>query len=474
MKRASPAARYAAELVGTFFLVVTVGCNLHAGSIGAALSIGCVVAAMVCALGSVSGAHLNPAITLAVWLSRRSGLRIGEALCFMLFQIFGGILGTFTYWGVIGQELRQRPLFPYSSAEAFSLEAIYAWALCYVFLNVMLTDADAKEARFSRPANGVAVGFTVTAAVVAIGPISGCCLNPAVTLGSYSVGRLLLANNRLALCCPYTFAPFVGSILGAFSFFLVRGGARGRYGEEEEWPREPAGRPREAAPRAPSLAEAVRRRPEDLGPPPWSLRISKQEPVVLPESFARHTLFCGLRWRMKLSPRPGGAVDMCDIDLSCVKFARGGACLGGVYFNEKEDADNGIYHSGDEVTGQEGLVDNELITFRLCDLKPSVHALLFTMTIYSSGRSFDDIEQCYLRLVDGTDGNKEFCRFEKDALTPGANALIAAMLYRTGKKWCFKAVDEIFTLPPNSSYRKLVPQMSDSVLQTSAHALREP
>lgn len=168
--------------------------------------------------------------------------------------------------------------------------------------------------------------------------------------------------------------------------------------------------------------------------------------------------------------RSPSTIETCDSDLSCVKFGHSGECLGGVYFNEKDDLDNGIQHSGEDIIGQAAVVDNELITFRLSNVRPNVHALIFTMLIYSSEYSFSDIQQCYIRLVDVSEGMKEFCRYDKDNMEPGANALIAAMLYRSGGEWCFKAIDESFTLPPNSSYRKLIPQMSDCVFQTGTLA----
>lgn len=466
MKRAAPAARFAAELLGSYFVVVTIGCNLHTGSIGAALSVGCIVMAMVMALCPISGAHFNPAITAAVWLSGRGGLGALEALVYVLFQVCGSILGALTCFAVVGKELRQKPMFSYGTHEVVAVEAIYAWALCYVFLNVIVTDTRGREVGYSRPVNGMPVGFTVTAAMIAIGPISGCSLNPAVTVGTQLVYWYFTGDARLAHTSPLSLAPFVGSLLAAISFFLVRGGLRGLYLEDrEDWSREAASSYLKQdylrQEHSPLISRLVRMQAEDYGPPPSSRLLAKQEPLTLPEAIGAHNLFCGLRWRMK---RHAGAPETCDVDLSCVKFSKFGECLGAVYFNAKDDAENRIYHSSEEVTGQAGLVDNELITFRLANIRPNVHALVFTMTIYSSGESFDDIEQAYLRLVDLSDENKEICRYARGVMVPGCNALIAAMLHRKeedSNTWCFKAVDEVCQLPPNSSYRKLIPHITE-------------
>uniref|UniRef100_A0A7S0FWW7 TerD domain-containing protein n=1 Tax=Pyrodinium bahamense TaxID=73915 RepID=A0A7S0FWW7_9DINO len=463
--------KYAAEFIGTFFLVFTIGCNMHSGSIGGALSVGCVIMAMVYSLGTISGAHFNPAITLAVVTSGRSKMTGGQVACYILSQVLGSFLGTFTYWMVVDRTLRHWPLDYYSSSEAFTVEVIYTWALCYVFLNVTMQGRGGMPPEFLHTSNGLAIGFTVTAAFVAIGPISGCSLNPAVSFGSLCVARLVHQGSAITPCCPYTWAPFVGALIGSSTFYLVRGGQFEHL--EDEWSPGAVGQGLQVpAAQSPLGARAVKMRAEDKGPPPGSFGLSKQVPVVLPEGISDHQLFCGLRWRMKQSIHD--AVDTCDIDLSCVKFGRAGECLGGVYFHEKDDPDNGIHHSGDEVIGEARPVDNEVITLRLSDIGPNVHALFFTMMIYTSGKSFGDIQQCYIRLVDVHNGTKEHCRYEKDRMDPGHNALIAAMLYRMGSQWCFKAVDETFALMENPTYRHLIPQMADIVLQTAMGSVEQP
>merc|ERR1719326_2181163 len=98
---ASPFAKYTAEFVGTFFLVLTVGCNVHTGSIGAALSIGSMLMVMIYALGSVSGAHFDPAVTLAVLLSGRGKIGFVSAFIYVIVQILGGICAALLYSHVV-------------------------------------------------------------------------------------------------------------------------------------------------------------------------------------------------------------------------------------------------------------------------------------------------------------------------------------------------------------------------------------
>merc|ERR1719253_806471 len=94
-----------AEFIGTFMLVLTVGCNVIAGSpIWGVTSIACVLMVCIYALGSVSGANFNPAVTFALGFSRtlglhggKGGMAWGEVLQYMVVQVVAGVLAGFTY-----------------------------------------------------------------------------------------------------------------------------------------------------------------------------------------------------------------------------------------------------------------------------------------------------------------------------------------------------------------------------------------
>jgi aquaporin Z len=469
----SPTAKYVAEFLGTFFLVFTMGCNIHTGNIGAALSVGAVLMAMVYALGSVSGAHFNPAVTLAVHLSSRGKISPRTALCYMAVQLAGGMAGTLVFWRVIGGPvLMHAPSVHYSTHEAEAAEFLYTLALCYVVLNVT---ASQKTENGDPPGaySGLAIGFTVAGAGIAAGPISGCSLNPAATVGSMAMARFIQGPlpfpHFLSL---YTFAPFMGAVAGAFAFQLVRGklsdvddDARSKLMLKESMPNFPVtgpiGSPQSS--RNPT-ARVGARIDEMLGPPPSAIRLRVNEPVALPTGVAEHDMYCQLRWQMRKAAK--GRMETVDLDLSCVKFSAAGTCLGGVYFAEQADVDNCIVHTGDQITGASKGADSEAITFRLSDLKSNVHALFFVAMIYSAEATFKGVQQCAIRMVDMTMSNKEFCRYDKADMESEANALIAAMVYRSGNGWCCKAVDESYVLPPLSTFRKLEPQMAELCLQT--------
>jgi len=220
-------AKYVAEFVGTYFLVLTVGCNVLTGSVGAALSIGAILMAMVFALGPVSGAHLNPAVTLSVLLSsnnRKSseekgsqGMDFGVACIYVLVQLIAGILAGWTYVTVCGASFTLAPVGKFSWLTAASVEVLYTCALCYVVLNVATVKGEENEYF------GLAIGFTVTSAALAIGSISGCSLNPAVSVGAAMATTFASGPGAgAAHLSMYIWAPLLGGAVSAFLFKLVR------------------------------------------------------------------------------------------------------------------------------------------------------------------------------------------------------------------------------------------------------------
>merc|ERR1719359_2274369 len=86
-----------AEFLGTFFLVFTVGLNVLNGGVSAVWSIAASLMCMIYALGSVSGAHFNPAVTFAIVCAGRRKISITEAAMYAVTQLLAGIVGAFTY-----------------------------------------------------------------------------------------------------------------------------------------------------------------------------------------------------------------------------------------------------------------------------------------------------------------------------------------------------------------------------------------
>lgn len=476
-------AKLVAEFLGTFFLVFTVGCNVHTGSIGAALSIGGMLMVMIYAMGSVSGAHFNPAVTLAVFLADQDRKYMPEeyapaqeppapfgclmAIFYMLCQILGGIFGAIMYCRIVGNAFLLRPMH-YSTADACGAEILYTWALCYVVLNVATSRIQSPNHYF-----GLAIGFTVTSSAITIGAVSGCSLNPAVSIGSIVAAYFMHGHKALHFWSFYTWAPMVGAIIAALAFYLVR--RRTEYGGSRSMKKlsSPSPPPEPVVEKVRDPPVQTKKRDMTITEPPpapapapkkmsagpkraLSRQLTSGEGVSVRDlgvDLENADLFCGLKWE-------AGRASSIDIDASCVKFDKEGRCLGAVYFADKEDKENGIRHSGDQVTGDlgESPMDDETISFKLSKIKPECHFLFFVATIFSSGQhSFQDITSCSARLVDRV-SQRELCKFSKEDTSQG-NALVIAVIYRKGGSWHFEAVDRGYRIQEHGTYRALEPQL---------------
>jgi aquaporin Z len=173
---------YCAEFIGTFFLVLTVcvaGVLGYAGPY-APIAIGAVLMVMVYATGYISGGHLNPAVTLAVWI--RGKLPGREVLPYIIAQMLAGILAALVakVFAQAGNAITPA-VFPFYPAVL--AEFLYTFALCYVILNVATAEANAGNSFY-----GLAIGFTVTVGAFTVGRISGAVFNPAVAAGLVTIG----------------------------------------------------------------------------------------------------------------------------------------------------------------------------------------------------------------------------------------------------------------------------------------------
>src|SRR3984893_6801866 len=164
------------ELIGTFFLVFTVGASLRTATALAPLAIGAVVMVMVYAGGHISGGHYNPAVTLGALVRGRIGA--GDAIGYWATQLVAGLLAAAVVRATVSTS-QAHPLAPTGHAlvSALIVEFLSTFALAYVVLNVA-TSKDHPDNSFY----GLAVGFTVVAGAIAVGGLSGGAFHPAVTL----------------------------------------------------------------------------------------------------------------------------------------------------------------------------------------------------------------------------------------------------------------------------------------------------
>ena len=202
-------AKYLTEFIGTFFLVATIGFTVIAPGAGdmAPLAIGAALMVMIFAGGHVSGAHYNPAVTLAVYLRGRCSA--ADVVPYWLAQIAGAAAAAMIVLFMKGNP--EVPALQPDVTRALVAEFLYTFALCYVVLNV----ATAKGTS-GNPTYGLAIGFTVLAGAYAVGGVSGGAFNPAVAVGITMMGLSSLANIWIFLV-----ANLAGGALAAVIFRVM-------------------------------------------------------------------------------------------------------------------------------------------------------------------------------------------------------------------------------------------------------------
>lgn len=169
--------KYIAEFIGTFFLVLTIGCTVIPGMPGVIppLAIGAVLMVMIFAGGHISGAHFNPAVTLAVWIRGRCETK--DVLPYWGVQVAAGIVAALAAVFLLGKS--GTPLEIKSVPAAFVAEFLFTFALAYVVLNTATAKGTSGNSFY-----GLAIGMTVMAGAFAVGQIGGGAFNPAVAVGA--------------------------------------------------------------------------------------------------------------------------------------------------------------------------------------------------------------------------------------------------------------------------------------------------
>ena len=235
----------AAELVGTFLLVlagtaVAVAAVLNrpiAGpaenSLAVGLAFGLMLVALVAALGHISGAHFNPAVTLGLAVSGKFPWRF--VLGYLIAQFVGAILAAVVVWGAFGPNARRiaalGATFPAPGAsvgQVFLIEAVIT------FLLVFIITAVATDKRVPAPVVAPAIGFALGVAVLIGGPVSGGAVNPARALGP------MIVAGRYTDAWIYLVAPVVGGIIAALLYerYISHTSAPAVAPEVEELPEE--------------------------------------------------------------------------------------------------------------------------------------------------------------------------------------------------------------------------------------------
>ena len=207
-----------AELVGTYILVFSgtgaiVIENVSMGGVshmGVALTFGLVVMSMIYTIGPISGAHINPAVTIAFWVSKRFPTK--DLLPYIFVQITGAILASLTLrmlfdgeqYGNLGATLPSG-----TGTQSFVLECVLTFILMFVIINVATGN---KEQGLMA---GIAIGGVVAFEAAFAGPICGASMNPA-----RSIGPAIVSGNFEYLAL-YVVAPIVGAVLAVGCYRLI-------------------------------------------------------------------------------------------------------------------------------------------------------------------------------------------------------------------------------------------------------------
>ena len=208
--------QYISEFIGTFFLIFfrcgsMILAEVNPNYAGSFVPIiwGGSVSIMIYAVGHISGAHFNPAVTLAFWSVKRfPGKRVGG---YLLAQSLGASFASFVHfliWG--GAHKFGVTEFSVAIGVGFLVEVILSFALMFVIISV------ATDSRAVGELAGIAIGSTVALCAFVGGPLTNASMNPARSLGP------ALFSNSILDVWPYLIAPVLGTLLGAKTYEWIR------------------------------------------------------------------------------------------------------------------------------------------------------------------------------------------------------------------------------------------------------------
>jgi aquaporin NIP len=208
--------RYAAELIGTYGLVFAgtgaIVINEQTGALGhfgVAATFGLIVLAMIYAFGDLSGAHLNPAVTLGFVVAKRFPLK--EAAPYIVAQLSGALLASLTLRFLFPENVTLGTTFPAGSGmQSFILELLLTYFLMLVILQVAHGSTEVGVMA------GIAIGAVVGLEALFAGPICGASMNPA-----RSIAPALVSGEMRALWI-YIVAPLLGALLATGTWSWLR------------------------------------------------------------------------------------------------------------------------------------------------------------------------------------------------------------------------------------------------------------
>lgn len=220
--------RSLAELIGTMVLVF-IGCGsvcILGGSgdlLGISVAFGLAVTVMIYTIGVVSGAHINPAVSIALCAVRKFPIK--DTVVYCIAQCIGAAIGAALLILIMGMDaLTVGGLGATAPAAGITIWQALIAEIVGTFILMLVIMGVAVDRRAAPGFAGLAIGGTVTAVIIAIGNISGGSINPARTFGPDLIALIFGGSDALWTTFPiYVVGPVIGAILAAFCYLLIAG-----------------------------------------------------------------------------------------------------------------------------------------------------------------------------------------------------------------------------------------------------------
>jgi aquaporin Z len=203
------------EFVGSFLFMFAIALAVASESSLAPIAIGGALMVMVYMGGHISGAHYNPAVSLAILM--RGKMESKDLVPYWIAQIAGGIAAFSTGGFVAGTTKGIAPNADAGMAQALIVEILFTMMLALVVLNVATHPKTEGNSFY-----GLAIGFTIVVAAIAGGGISGGAFNPAVGIGA-TVSHALMGGGSFGNVWIYVVGPLIGGAIAAVIFKMQSG-----------------------------------------------------------------------------------------------------------------------------------------------------------------------------------------------------------------------------------------------------------
>lgn len=200
--------KFFTELTGTLLLTFAVA------YLADPLTAGLILAAAVYIGSDLSGAHFNPAVSLAAWLNRK--IDSTQFLLYLTAQLTGASVAAIAYWKFSGLALAMEPSASTGTPEFLTIEILFSFLFVLMFLFMMYPDRVRKNHIF-----GLMIGLTFAGGLMISEPVTGSALNPALAAG-FAVADYLNQGYSYYFLLIHFFAPLAGGLIAAYIHRMIR------------------------------------------------------------------------------------------------------------------------------------------------------------------------------------------------------------------------------------------------------------